>query len=89
MRERTLGAGDMTERMRRTERVRSARNDSVTGRGDGRPDLVGKSITRRGEDYSREEREAGRVGDKSTARYVTGIGANAMDPVDDKSPNLR
>jgi len=89
MRERTLRTGDMTERMRRTEQVRSAKNDSVTGRGDGRPDLAGKSVTRRGEDYAREEREAGRVGDKSTARYVTGIGAESMDPVDEKSPNLR
>jgi hypothetical protein len=79
----------MTERKRRTEHIRAKTNDSVTGRGDGRPDLAGKSITRRGEDYAKQEQEAGRIGDKSTARYVTGIGSDSMNPVDKKSPNLR
>jgi len=76
-------------RLQRTERIRAAKNDSVTARGDGRPDLAGKSVTRRAEDYARQEHEAGRVGDKSTARFVTGIGGKSMDPVDEKSPNLR
>jgi hypothetical protein len=79
----------MARARRRTEEIRSRKNDSVTTSGDGRPELSGKSITRRAEDYAKEEHEPGRVGDKSTARYVTGIGSETMNPVDKKSPNLR
>ena len=65
-------------------------DDSVTKRGAGRPEYSGKHVTRGGEEYAREEHEPGRVGDdKSDARFVTGIGAKDMDPIDKKSPNLR
>jgi hypothetical protein len=64
-------------------------DDSVTRRGDGRPDLAGRHVTRGAEEYAKEEVEPGRRGDRSTARYVTGIGSGDSDPIDKKSPNLR
>jgi hypothetical protein len=77
-------------------------DDSVTVRGKGRPEYSGKSVTMRGERLrekkgaepgrydigsdSHPEREEG----KSTARDVTGVGANRQDPLlPKKMPNLR
>jgi hypothetical protein len=73
-------------------------DDSVTRRGAGRPEYVGKSISRRGEDLRKQRVEAGRYatpprrqgdrpGGKSTARDSTGVGP--QDPIDDRMPNLR
>jgi len=72
--------------------------ESVTRDEDGNPEKVGKSTTRRGEDVSKQQHEAGRkdLGTKgksdrpvgtSTARDSTGV--DPQDPIDEESPNLR
>jgi hypothetical protein len=63
-------------------------DDSVTIRGDGHPDYVGTHVTPGGEEHGRTKDEPGRAGDKSTARFVTGIGADESAPIDKTSPNL-
>jgi hypothetical protein len=77
-------------------------DDSVTVRGKGHPEYVGKSITRRGEElrstdgiepgrcdtgpHAHPEKEAG----KSSARDVTGVRPSGAEPIlPEKMPNLR
>ena len=86
----------------KAKRPYRVKDDSVTIRGKGHPEYSGKSVTMRGEDlrkkkghepgrywigkHSHPEKEAGR----STARDVTGVRADAEDPIlPKKMPNLR
>jgi hypothetical protein len=73
-------------------------DDSVTVPGTGHPEYSGKSITRRGEDFRKDDPEPGRYatrparqgerpGGKSTARDSTGI--DPQNPIDPRMPNLR
>jgi hypothetical protein len=78
------------------------KDDSVTVRGKGHPEYVGKSVTRRGNEMrNREGAEPGRydVGrhghpekqaGRSTARDVTSVRSKGQDPIlPKKMPNLR
>jgi hypothetical protein len=76
-------------------------DDSVTRRGDGHPEYVGKSVTQRGEELRRRSGpEPGRIdvvaGDtaaarqeeagESTARLSTGV--FPQDPIDPRMPRI-